>query len=74
MPSNRIPAAVVISLAVAYLGSARADDPPKQSDAEIKKLLVGKWSEEMTLPNGAKGKATTRSTTRNSASLPPRAN
>jgi hypothetical protein len=59
MPSNCIPAAVIISLAVAYVGSARADDPPKQSDAEIRKLLIGRWSEEMTLPNGAKGKATT---------------
>jgi hypothetical protein len=52
-------AAVALFVVVTYLGSARADDPPKPSDAEIRKLLVGKWSQEETLPNGAKGKATT---------------
>jgi hypothetical protein len=57
--SYRALAAVALSVIVASTGTARADGPPKHSDAEIKKLAVGKWSQEETHPNGIKAKGTT---------------
>ena len=57
--SHRTLAAMALTVVVACTASAPAGDPPRQSDAEIRKLAVGKWYQEEALPNGIKAKGTT---------------
>lgn len=57
--SRRTIAAMAFTVFVACTASAPAGDPPRQSDAEIRKLAVGKWYQEESLPNGIKAKGTT---------------
>jgi hypothetical protein len=56
---HRTLAAMVLTVSVVLTASAPAGDTPRQSDAEIRKLAVGKWYQEESLPNGIKAKGTT---------------